>query len=119
MTTTYIDLDKVYADILGALKAENFPKAYLEQTGGGCLAVQIPLKDGWYALIGDGNDGPLPWDREEPIKWEMGIHSNDYNHTSACEGYLLNNLSRGDITDATEFVAAHAPLLRMLGADTV
>lgn len=122
--TAYADAmaeaNTLYADIVDALRAEGI-KASVWQTGGMCLAIGINLRDGGEALVGDAVNGPLIWGRGQDgddgrVKWELGLYMGDDNHTSRCEGYMVDNHGRTDDTDPVQFAQAFAPLLKMLGA---
>jgi hypothetical protein len=103
--------DRLYADIVAALQAEGFANASVWQTGGMCLAIGINLDDpatDWHVLIGDADNGPLVWERTEPVVWEMGVYGDPDTDTTA----MVPNTER--TSDPVAYAKQVAPLLRQL-----
>lgn len=63
-----------YEDVLTALKTAGF-SAYMTQTGGMCLAIEIKYSEEYYMLLTDSEDA-LSFDREESQGWGLGVYSN-------------------------------------------
>jgi hypothetical protein len=64
-----------YQDVLDALNAAEIP-ATLTQTGGMCLAITFPWRDGAEFLLCDKDDS-LSWERAETDGWAVGLYDYD------------------------------------------
>jgi hypothetical protein len=65
-----------YADVVAAVGGMSVGRAFVTQTGGMCLAVEVALPDGRYLLITD-ECGSLPWDRGDLTGWGVGVYLYD------------------------------------------
>ena len=71
--------EDTYRDVLDALNAAEIP-AFITQTGGMCLAIQIPWgppkpphnEPDWFWLC--DRDDSLSWDRDESQGWGLGFY---------------------------------------------
>ncbi len=61
-----------YRDVFDALQKAGY-EPFIQQTGGMCMVIQVPMKDGWYAWFGD-SDGPLSWERDLKNGWMVGVY---------------------------------------------
>lgn len=64
----------MYEDVIDALNAAEVP-AFVTQTGGMCLAIEIKHPRGWFWLT-DREDS-LSWDREPGQGWALGFYLDD------------------------------------------
>lgn len=63
----------LYADVLHALWAAELP-ATMTQTGGMCLAIELPTVNGWIWLT--DREDVLSWERDEAHGWACGLYDN-------------------------------------------
>lgn len=66
------DAERTYRDVLEQLWAASIP-AFITQTGGMCLAIQIPGPTGTHFLLTDREDS-LSWEREPDQGWALGYY---------------------------------------------
>lgn len=64
--------DRIYADVVAELRAAGFADAAVTQTGGMCLAIEVPIGDR-HALLTDYDD-VLPWERENLTGWTACVY---------------------------------------------
>ena len=109
--------DAQWAHVVNAFKAAGFADTSVWQTGGMCLAVGVPLADGWYAMLTSAG-GALDVDRrtEAGQPWIVGLYSPDDEHPSGNEGYVLDvhGSDAGDPARDEDLVAGLRPLLTRL-----
>lgn len=67
---------EIWLDIIDGIRAAGFKDADITQTGGMCLAIEVPLSASRYALVTDFED-ILPWERSEHRGFSVGIYSTD------------------------------------------
>lgn len=65
------DASKQYEDVLTALKNAEIP-ATMTQTGGMCLAITFPYRDGYFLLT--DKDDVLSYERDEKDGWNLGYY---------------------------------------------
>lgn len=69
------EAEATYRDVLELLWSNEIP-AFITQTGGMCLAIQIPgPRDSWFWLT-DAEDA-LSWEREPDQGWGLGYYDAD------------------------------------------
>lgn len=67
--------EQQYSDVLTLLAYHGYSAA-LANTGGGCLAIEIPRENGQLLLV-TSNQGPLPDERDELSCWGIGVYDAD------------------------------------------
>lgn len=75
ITDSFAYAQQQYSDVV-ALLADRGYNAYLTETGGGCLGIEVLLSSDHMALI-TSNDGPLPYERDEVGGWAIGVYDTD------------------------------------------
>jgi len=78
----------IYADVVDAFKAAGFPDTYVTQTGGMCLAIEVPIGTTHHALVTAYED-ILPWEREELTGWACFVYE---NAVVEAEGYTEDQI---------------------------
>jgi hypothetical protein len=68
------DASKVYEDVLTALRNAEIP-ASITQTGGMCLAITFPYRDGYFLLT--DQDDVLSYERDEDDGWNLGYYDSE------------------------------------------
>jgi hypothetical protein len=83
---------ETYRDVLEALWSAEIP-AFMTQTGGMCLAIQIPWrKADWFWLTDKGDS--LSWDRQETDGWALGFYLDEDDYG---EGVWAGDLLTRDL----------------------
>ncbi|MGW0355827.1 hypothetical protein ACWDXV_16630 [Nocardia nova] len=70
-----LSIDQEYSDVLAILRGHGYD-AGIADTGGGCEAIEISLKNDSRLLVTD-KDELLAWDRADHHGWGVGLYDSD------------------------------------------
>lgn len=69
------EAERTYADVIAKLRGAGIA-ATVEQTGGMCLAIEIPGPHGTHFLLTDREDS-LSWERDPDQGWALGYYDGE------------------------------------------
>lgn len=84
-------LEEKFADTLEQLRTIS-PKTEIINTGGGCMAIEVPVGADHYFLMTDSNSGVELPKQEEGARWMLGFYDNETDQLDLGEGLSLEDV---------------------------
>lgn len=84
-------LEEKFADTLAQLR-EVSPRTEIISTGGGCMAIEVPVGADAYFLMTDSNSGVELPAKEECARWMLGFYGADDQQETLAEGLSIEDV---------------------------